>query len=143
MADSGIVILEECDTALRYIRNGEKYRYVIFAFDLWRIFVEKTGERSKVCDDLLDDLPPDDVRYVVYDFEYKGEDGILHNRLIFIVWSPDSVSIKKKMLIYGGKNRFKNLLQYEWYGTLIEIQATDNFDISESEFLAKCIMPNS
>jgi cofilin len=105
---------------LESIRFGNKYRYIIFnvSDDLRHIVVHKTIDKSKIYDDLLEDLPPRDVRYIVSGFDFKADDETDRNKLIFIVWAPDIAPVKRKMLIASTKQSVKNSLS----GISVEIQ---------------------
>ena len=137
MALTAIKVHDDCMPVWNDIKIGHKYRYVIFTFsdDLRHIVVEKTADPSKTYNDFLDDLPPRDVRYAVYDYDFKAEDDTLRNRLVFIVWAPDTAPVKRKMLIASSKASIKNALA----GVAMEIQATDDSEISEEELLQKCL----
>ena len=93
-------------------RSGHKYGYVIFTFsDEERfIIVDKTGPKGSKYEDLIDELPPQDVCLAVYDYDFKDEDGNLSNRLVFISWAPNSAPARKKMLSASTKVSFKNAL---------------------------------
>ena len=134
---SAIKVHDDCMPVWNDIKIGHKYRYVIFTFsdDLRHIVVEKTADPSKTYNDFLDDLPPRDVRYAVYDYDFKAEDDTMRNRLVFIVWAPDTAPVKRKMLIASSKASIKNALA----GVAMEIQATDDSEISEQELLQKCL----
>ena len=137
MALTAIKVHDDCMPVWNDIKIGHKYRYVIFTFsdDLRHIVVEKTADPSKTYNDFLDDLPPRDVRYAVYDYDFKAEDDTMRNRLVFIVWAPDTAPVKRKMLIASSKASIKNALA----GVAMEIQATDDSEISEEELLQKCL----
>jgi cofilin len=132
---TAIKLADECFEIWNQFRFGNKYHYIIFNFsnDLRYIVVEKTVDKSKTYDDLLDDLPPRDVRYVVYDFHFKADDGTDRNKLIFIVWAPDITPVKRKMLIASTKQSVKNSLS----GISVEIQSTDYSEIQHDVVLSK------
>jgi cofilin len=110
---------------------------VIFNFspDLSEVVVEKAVDPSKTYDDFLEDLPPRDVRYAVYDFDFKADDGTERNKLVFIVWAPDVAPVRRKMLIASTKASVKNAFS----GVAVEIQATDDSEIQHSVVLSKVL----
>ena len=59
------------------------------------IVVEKTSDDSDY-EAFLKDLPKDDCRYAVYDFEYEKEGK--RSRILFYSWAPDAAKIKSKMI---------------------------------------------
>jgi cofilin len=137
MALTGIKVADECIPVWNDIKIGHKYRYVIFNFaaDLKTVIVEKKADSSANYDNFLDDLPPRDVRYAVYDFDFKDDDGNLRNKLLFIVWSPDTANVKRKMVIASTKVSVKDAFS----GVALEVQATDDSEISEAAVLARVI----
>ena len=137
MAITAIKVHDDCMPVWNDIKIGHKYRYVIFNFsqDLEYVVVEKTAEPDKTYDDFLDDLPPRDVRYAVFDYSYHMEDGTERNKLLFIVWAPDVAPVRRKMLIASTKASVKNALS----GVALEIQATDDSEISEAAVRERCI----
>lgn len=137
MALTAIKVADECIPMWNNIKIGHKHRYVIFNFsaDLRQVVVEKAVDPSKTYDDFLEDLPPRDVRYAVYDFDFKADDGTDRNKLVFIVWAPDVAPVKRKMLIASTKASVKNAFA----GVAVEIQATDDSEIQHSVILAKVL----
>ena len=137
MAMTAIKVHDDCMPVWNDIKIGHKYRYVIFNFsqDLRHVIVEKTAEPSKTYDDFLDDLPPRDVRYAVFDYDYQADDGTPRNKLVFIVWAPDVAPVRRKMLVASTKASIKNALA----GVALELQATDDSEIQESEIRRKCM----
>jgi cofilin len=135
MALTAIKVADECIPAWNDIKIGHKYRYILFNFsaDLATVVVEKKADPSATYDNFLDDLPPRDVRYAVYDFDFKDDDGNLRNRLVFIVWAPDTAPVKRKMLVASTKASVKNAFS----GVALEVQATDDSEIAEPAILAK------
>jgi len=137
MALTAIKVADECIPMWNDIKIGHKHRYVIFNFsaDLSQVVVEKAVDPSKTYDDFLEDLPPRDVRYAVYDFDFKADDGTDRNRLIFIVWAPDCAPVKRKMLIASTKASVKNAFA----GVAVEVQATDDSEITQKAVLDKVL----
>ncbi|KAI8892968.1 hypothetical protein BC833DRAFT_610060 [Globomyces pollinis-pini] len=81
----------------------------------------KTLGSEQVYDLFISCMPKDQARYAVYDLEYDlGLDGI-RNKLIFIMWNPDSGKIKSRMLYASSKNALKLKLN----GVHTEVQCTD------------------
>jgi cofilin len=118
------------------LKIGHKHRYVIFDFspDLLYVTVSKVAAKEATYDDFLNDLPARDVRYAVYDYEFKADDDTTRNKLVFVVWAPDIAPVKRKMIIASTKVSVKAALA----GVAIELQATDDSEIQESMMLAKC-----
>jgi hypothetical protein len=137
MSITGISIDDSCIQAWEEIKIKHLYRYIIFDFskDLTKIVVSKTAPKEATYDDFLDDLPPKDVRYAVYDYDFKADDGTDRNKLVFVVWGPDAAPARRKMILTGTKAGLKSALA----GISVELQANDDADIQESEMQAKCL----
>jgi cofilin len=62
------------------------------------IQIDVLGARDATHDDLIQALPKNEPRYVIYDFAYTTRDERDVEQLIFIFWCPDNCQIKKKMM---------------------------------------------
>jgi hypothetical protein len=45
----------------------------------------------------LQALPISEARYAIFDYEYKTKDGRKADKLIFVLWTPDSAGGRSKM----------------------------------------------
>merc|ERR1711862_37889 len=80
----------------------------------------------KKLDDFCAELPDNECRYGIFDLEYsKDADGV-RQKIIFVVWAPDTAKIKDKMLTASSKDALKKQL----IGISTEIQATDRSEIA-------------
>ena len=94
------------------------------------------------------ELPENDCRYAVYDFEFtKGDEG-KRNKICFYAyspspsvtlakilyrWSPDTAPIKSKMVYASSKESIKR----SFNGLGVEIQGTDYAEVSYDSVLDK------
>jgi cofilin len=126
----------------------KRLKYIIFNIreDLKEIIVEKTSEESDY-DQFLSDLPADQCRWAVYDFEFETDGK--RNKLFFISWSvasvqcncspvliqdvprdfirsPDVAKVKHKMLFASSRDAIRRSLD----GIALEIQGTDPTEVS-------------
>lgn len=131
---TGVKVDDECVTAFNSMKLGKDAKYIIFdlSADSKNIVVLKKGAADASFDAFLAELPKDDTRYGAVDFHYEGTDGP-RNKLVFVVWSPESSKIKRKMLFAGSKATLKDKL----VGLSFEIQATDLAEISTEAIVAK------
>jgi len=83
---------------------------------------------SKSWEDLIQILPPDEARYVLFNLDWEGT-----KKLIFVMWTPDIQKVKMK-LVYAACKEF---LKTKLLGMSLELQATDLDEISYSELLDK------
>jgi cofilin len=74
---------------------------------------------------LVNDLPPDDVRFAIYVYEFKADDGTDRNKLVFITWAPEPAPAKRKMIMVT----IKQLVRFGIPGIAVEIIAEDRSDL--------------
>ncbi|XP_065152533.1 non-muscle cofilin 1-like [Paramisgurnus dabryanus] len=77
-------------------------------------------------------LPPKECRYCLYDCTYESK-GSLKEDLVFIMWSPDDSSLKKKMVYAASKADLRKKLP----GVKFEWQVNDNADKQASCLVEK------
>merc|ERR1712108_49849 len=126
---SGIDVDSAVVDAFNDIKLSHKYRYVIYKrnADNTQIVVEATVDPSKTYDDFCAALPANECRYGVFDLEYEKSqaDGV-RQKILLVVWAPDTAKIKDKMLTASSKDALKKQL----IGISTEIQATDRSEIA-------------
>lgn len=118
------------------LKLRKKYRYVIYKLndDNTSIVIEKKVESCDNYENFLGELPEDDCRYVVYDFEFEKSPGEgVRNKICFIVWVPDTSKVRQKMLYASSKDAIRKKLA----GVATEIQATDMSEVSNEAVLEK------
>jgi cofilin len=84
---SGVAVDDDCVNIFQELKLGHKFRYLIYRLsdDLSKIIVDKTAPPSADYQSFLNELPKDECRYVIYDFEFQVE-GAQRNKIIFILW---------------------------------------------------------
>lgn len=110
---------------------GRKFRAAIFKIngDLTLIEVEDTapiaaGAPKGNWEAMCKKLPETDCRYLAYDFEYEHQ-GAKKNRIIFVLWSPDSAPTKSKLVYAASREGIVSQLQ----GVQRAIEANDDDEI--------------
>jgi len=131
---SGIAIHDDCVNRFNELKLAHSYRYLVFKMspDLTNVVLEKTSSASASWEEFESDLPKDDCRYGIFDFEYE-KDGGRRNKIVFVVWCPETSKIKSKMLYTSTKDSLKKKL----VGIGCEVQATDASEIQYSEVLSR------
>ena len=134
---SGVKVAPECLEAFQTLKLGKKTKYIIYKLsdDLSQIVVAKTSD-SPSFDDFLAELPAQDCRYAIYDFEFEKEGEGKRNKIIFFGWSPDEAKIKSKMVYASSKDAIRKGL----VGISTEIQGTDFSEVSYET--GKCHAPD-
>ena len=133
---SGISVDDECVNTFMELKLRKKYRYIVYKLndDNTSIVIEKKVESCDKYDDFLSELPEDDCRYAVYDFEFEKSPGEgIRNKICFIVWVPDTSKVRQKMLYASSKDAIRKKLA----GIATEIQATDMSEVAYDAVLEK------
>lgn len=133
---AGIHIKDEHIDLFNQLKIEKKFRALIFGLNKERNAVElyKECDRNYSLKDLEGDLPNNDCRFVVYDFEYLTFENPPRetSKLLLIHWAPDNASIKVKVPFTATKSEVKA----SFPGIQKDIQASD-FAILDFEELRK------
>ncbi|KAI1886368.1 hypothetical protein AGOR_G00213300 [Albula goreensis] len=141
---SGVAINEEVDKYFKEVRvrthgscEDDRLKLVVFCVNgtMTEIVVDK--ERTKLVKDfhgeddvfkkVVSMLPPDDCRYALYDCTYETKETHKED-LIFIMWAPDTASLKSRM-VYAAS---KAALKAKFPGLKHELQVNDPSDCDPS-----------
>jgi len=116
------------------LKLGHSLRYALFKLnaDQSEVVVDSFAPPSATYDEFVKQLPANDCRYAVYDFEYDADGGV-RNKILFVVWAPDSAKIKAKMLYASSKDAVRKKL----VGIGCEVQATDLSEIDKQVVLER------
>jgi len=69
------------------LKLRKKHKYIIFRLNDAKTEIIKHKEStSQDYEDFLTDLPENECRWAVYDFEFQKEEGGLRNKSIFFHW---------------------------------------------------------
>ena len=86
---TGIGVDDLCITQFQDLKLKKKYRYIVYRLsdDCTQIIVDKAVEKCDDYDEFVErELPEDDCRYAIYDFEFTVPDGGVRNKICFINW---------------------------------------------------------
>ncbi|KAF9241151.1 putative COF1-cofilin, partial [Melanogaster broomeanus] len=122
---SGVPVHNDCLTAFQQLKLGKKIKYIVYTLNATNteIVVEKSSSSSNY-EEFIADLPENECRWAVYDFEFEKE-GAKRNKICFFSWSPDTAKIKPKMVFASSRDGLRKQLQ----GVQLEIQGTDPSEI--------------
>lgn len=89
---SGISLHDSCASIWNDMKLKHKHMFITFKINNDReIIVEATGDKNASYDSFMGCFPPDDCRYAVV--EVPGT-----KKLVFIMWAPETATIKAKMM---------------------------------------------
>lgn len=136
MAASGVTVQDNVVAEFNSIKIGHKYQFIQMKLtdDDKEIAIEKTvPDKGCTFDEFVGQLPQDDCRYAVYDFQFDTGTSGQREQLIFVVWCPDTAKTRRKMLYAASKDALKKKL----VGISHEIQATDMSDLNIKDVTEK------
>ncbi|KAJ8538372.1 hypothetical protein K7X08_014912 [Anisodus acutangulus] len=122
-AVSGMAVHDDCKLRFLELKAKRTHRFIVFKIEekQKQVVVEKVGEPTESYEDFAANLPENECRYAVYDFDFVTAENCQKSRIIFIAWSPDTARVRSKMIYASTKERFKRELD----GIQVELQATD------------------
>ncbi|EGD80972.1 cofilin [Salpingoeca rosetta] len=131
---SGIQVNPQVVETFNQLKIKHDISYAIFSLsdDLTEIVVQEVSANGDY-DEFISKLPTDKCRYAVLDFKYTLNDGGQRDKIVFFAWTPDTASIKDKMLFASSKDALKKQLN----GIHTEIQATDLDEVEYEEVYNK------
>ncbi|XP_020899758.1 actin-depolymerizing factor 1, isoforms a/b-like [Exaiptasia diaphana] len=95
----------KCDDSVKptfdkMTKGKKEYRYIIFKIENNQVVVDKTGDRDKTFQDMINDLPEEDAaRYVVFDLTYRTKrENQLREKIVFLSYCPSGTDTREKML---------------------------------------------
>ena len=105
--------------------------------DLKTIIVDKTGDLTATYQDMLDNIPKADCRYIITTFKYEtNESPPRHtDKLILFYYAPAAASMKRKFTFSSTKNSLKN----SFIGIQKDIQTSDLSEFDFEEIRKHCL----
>ncbi|XAR72041.1 hypothetical protein NMG60_11018534 [Bertholletia excelsa] len=134
-AASGMAVHDECKLKFLELKTKRTYRFIIFKIEekQKQVIVEKVGEPAQSYEDFTANLPANECRYAIYDFDFFTAENVPKSRIFFIAWSPDTSRVRSKMIYASSKDRFKRELD----GIQVELQATDPTEMGLDVFRSR------
>jgi len=133
MAVTGISVSDEVIAEFEDFKLRKTAKFITYKIESNVIVTDCKGDSDRF-EDFLNCLPPNEARYAVYDLDYTTSDGRASNKLVLVAWSPDSGSVKNKMVYAGSKDALIRALN----GISIKITATDLGEISLNILIDAC-----
>ncbi|KAK9474594.1 uncharacterized protein V1510DRAFT_411450 [Dipodascopsis tothii] len=137
MSRSGVAVSNECQEAFHALKLGKSVKFIIFQLNDTKTEIVVSSKSSDASyDSFLAELPENDCRYAVYDFEYElsGGEG-KRSKICFYAWSPDNAPVRSKMVYASSKDALRRSLN----GIAVEIQGTDFSEVAYESVLDKAL----
>lgn len=136
MSLSGVTATDEVVDSFLDLKLGKTgLKYVIYKLnDKKTEFIVDIASKDTDYDSFLENLPENDCRYAVYDFDYEVAPGEgKRNKIIFFAWSPDSAPVRSKMVYASSREG----LRRSFTGIASEVQGTDFSEVSHDSVLER------
>lgn len=128
---SGVAVNTKCIDVFNKIVTQRQHRCAVFKVnkEMTEILLEKTfnpgtSDVVKEWEEVTKTLPKDDSRYITCDFTYEHQ-GAQKQRLLFILWSPETSPVRSKMVYAASQEGFSNQLK----GVQRSLQCMDEEDM--------------
>ena len=135
---SGIEPTEEQREIFEKLKIDKIHRYFVLGLNKDRNGLDtiEIGARDSNLKDLVDKLPNDDCRFIIFDFEFKTKEKIERetSRLLLICWAPDAAPTKIKVPFISSKAA----LTGNFTGIQKNIQASDKGELDFEELRDQC-----
>ena len=82
---AGTPVDDACVLKFKDLKSKRKYKYVVFKIDDGKIVVCHEGLPAASFDSFVEQLPENEPRYAVMDYEYK-KDGCTKSKIFFVNW---------------------------------------------------------
>jgi len=106
-------------------KQSNSTKFLIFKIEGPSIVTEHSSESADF-NEFMTLLPTNDCRYAVYKMDFTTTDGRPNTKIASIAWSPDSSSVKPKMVYAGSKDALTRVL----VGVSVKITATDASELT-------------
>lgn len=87
-AASGMAVHDDCKLKFLELKAKRTYRFIVYKIEeeQKQVVVENVGEPARSYEDFAANLPADECRYAVYDFDFVTEENCQKSRIFFIAW---------------------------------------------------------
>ena len=98
--------------AFTKLKMKRAYRWIVYKFDSEkkRVVVEALGEPTSTFVEFAAKVPATEPRFLIYDMEVISSEGMKQNKLLFILYVPNSCPPSLRILYAAGKDAFGAVL---------------------------------
>lgn len=128
---SGIAVSDDAINLFYYMKAKSAYRWAMWGVNSngSEIVIVDVGGKDSNYQEFVEKLPENDCRFAVYDYQVTNSEGRVFQKLVFLSWSPDTASIRTKMMYASSKDFLKSHME----GLAVELQVSDKDDITEDD----------
>lgn len=83
-----MAVHDDCKLKFLELKAKRTYRFIVFKIEekQKQVLVEKLGEPTESYENFTANLPADECRYAVYDYDFVTEENVQKSKIIFIAW---------------------------------------------------------
>lgn len=87
-ASSGVAVDDDCIHKFMELKTKRSYPWIIFKVDDKQgiVVVERVGKAGEDYEFFRSQLPENDCRYAVFDYDFVTEDNCQKSKIFFIAW---------------------------------------------------------
>jgi cofilin len=121
MVDANLDVAQVCTDAFNRLKLEKDVFYVSYKIEnQTTVVVDHIQPKGVSYDNLAHHIPHNEPRFIVIDFDYTNNDGIVLSKIIFVHWCPDTARVQHKMVYASTKENLKK----KFVGIFKEIQAS-------------------
>lgn len=128
---SGIAVADDAINLFYYMKAKSAYRWAMWGINNngSEIVIVDVGGKDSNYQQFVEKLPENDCRFAVYDYQVTNSEGRVFQKLVFLSWSPDTATVRTKMMYASSKDFLKSHME----GLAVELQVSDKDDITEED----------
>lgn len=128
---SGIAVTDDAINLFYYMKAKSAYRWAMWGVNNngSEIVIVDVGEKDSSYTQFVERLPENDCRFAVYDYQVTNSEGRVFQKLVFLSWSPDTATIRTKMMYASSKDFLKSHME----GLAVELQVSGKDELAEED----------
>lgn len=139
---SGIKIsdeIKEVYTSIKKKNTTPKIKYAVLQFNATNTGLDiaetgEEGEKVKSYSQVMSSLPEDDVRYIIYDFDFITKSDAKSSKVVCLSWHPQGSPVRKRMIVASTFSSLKHALSI---GANESLEGDDMDDLTVEAVLNK------
>ncbi|WP_404962296.1 actin-binding ADF family protein [Streptomyces sp. 147326] len=135
MSSRPITVDDSCLSALQELKSKREINTVFYRLNEPLDTVVVESQANLTHEEMLESLPADEPRLVVYDLHFAASDGARRSDLVMILWMPDAAPSAHK-LAYSSAHR---VLQEVLDGIQVTVRATTVSDLAYNELASQAV----
>lgn len=126
---------DSCLGALQELKGRREINTVVYRLNEPLDTVVVESQANFTHEEMLESLPADEPRFVVYDLHFAAPDGSRRNDLVLILWMPDGAPPAHKLAYSSAYRLLQGLLD----GIQVTVLATNVSDLAYNELASQAV----